>query len=318
MKSAIICIGLSALAATVQPQTAQPGSPGTMVIRSTMPPASESKAMTQFKAIQATTKPAPTALTVKVGTSTELQPSKLTQASPTLLSQVRMASETNRRVLSINQNSYVDPKVLVQHRQLVEGIHQGAKLVQENHERYGRTDLAMTKYLLAKADIEARELEARAGSVEGIRVHDLAPLRDAMLPFQAMKHSIQSGKAPLPHWTVKVTVQVKPGDRTQLEGLRVYALPKEMFTYPEKYEEKLIDELLVDFSFQNLTSPAEQQMPVGELRIWVGPEYAYKHMRQLIRNGKLTQFKPLHANAGTSAPVELTFFQSDVIEVVSK
>ena len=242
----------------------------------------------------------------------------VSEVSPTLLNQIKVASEVNPRALDSKRYAYVNPRVLTQHQQLVSKLNESAKLAIENQGQYNRFDRAMAKYLLIKANIEARELDRRPAGSPAIKDEDLQPLQESIQPLYAMQYNTMKREPPPPHWTVKVSVEERLGSSTPIKGLRVYALPKEIFLFPEKFEPEIVEELLQDFSFQNLTSPSVEEVAVSDLRVWVGPEYSYKLMQRLIEKKELVQFKPLKSNTGTAQPIEMTFFEADIVKGAEK
>ncbi|HEY0587779.1 MAG TPA: hypothetical protein VGD52_16710 [Pseudoduganella sp.] len=235
------------------------------------------------------------------------------EVSPTLLNQIKLASEVRPAALDLKRYAYVNHEVLTQHQQLIGKLNESARLAKDHQAQYSRFDRAMTKYLLIKANIEAQELNMRLAGPHVIKAQDLNPLKESVQPLYAMEFRAQNGEPATPHWTVKVSVEERLGSSTPIKGLRVYALPKEMFLFPEKFSAETMEELLQDFSFQHLTSPSVEEVPVSDLRVWVGPEYSYKLMQQLIEKGELVQFKPLKSNTGTAQPIEMTFFEADIV-----
>ncbi|WP_156409968.1 hypothetical protein [Duganella sp. Root198D2] len=237
------------------------------------------------------------------------------RTKPTLEVQFTNASAAKERLQLLPRQSYTNAATLVKHQQLVGQFQASAKFVEERQARYSRVDLAMTKYLLANANVEAMQLESKAFTKSGgINDADLAALRDATVPLHSMQARISQGQEPLQHRDIKVMVLVSETDAKQMSGLRVYALPKDMFHHPERFPVELVEDLLVELSFEKLASPSEARMPVSDLRVWVGPKDAFKAMLPLIRGGKI-QFAPVHANMASTGPAELTFYEGQVVKL---
>jgi hypothetical protein len=104
----------------------------------------------------------------------------------------------------------------------------------------------------------------------------------------------------------KVTVKVRGEDGKDLrEPLRVYVLPAGLVDKPDDPE--LILELLTLLSFERPTSPSTGEVQRGEMRLWVGPDFKYREMADLVVAGGLTNFMRVHGHLLDASSPDLLF-----------
>lgn len=193
------------------------------------------------------------------------------------------------------------------HRRLVTDVDRTAALVQQRADKLSARDLALSKYYLNAANINAATIAASAKLDSGVSSASISQLQGTVAPVQQMQMRMASGEPPFDSREITVNVASKPGESTP-PPLRVYMLPGGCIDTPKLCEEPLLTQLLVNLTFDGLTTPSRSRVEHADMRVWIGPEYKYAEMAKLISAGTPFRFKPVHPAGVTDV---LTFTSPD-------
>lgn len=114
----------------------------------------------------------------------------------------------------------------------------------------------------------------------------------------------------------RINVTVSVSNQDPAVRLKVYAIPADMASSPELYDDRLEDALR-KFSFSQSPSPSERKLP-GDARflVWVGADFLDKQMADLIRKKSLYRTKMVDGQAGKES-LSLTFPSPGGITLIS-
>lgn len=232
-------------------------------------------------------------------------------ASYTAAVEVDRASRVKAAAMELPPSAYRRPADMGQHRELLARVDDTARLVEKRAAALPSRDLALSRYYLANASATAQSLNAQARE-RPIGSEELQRLESATRPVQAMQARLARGDSAFERRKVTVTVHDKDG-RHLREPLRVYVLPAGLVDNPS--QPGLIRELLSELTFERLTSPATGMVLGGDMRIWVGPDYQYDQMAQLVLQRRLTRYAPVHGHLAGEPDPNLLFPGPDSITV---
>jgi hypothetical protein len=226
--------------------------------------------------------------------------------------QVKAAQDAQRRGAEIQNWNFASKISAEQHQRLIRDFAHSAQRIEVNADRMSRRELAIAKFAIAKATAEEGKVQRiLSAPTAGPKTVNLGPLEDAVGYLGKMNARAANGLPSIDYRMVNVSVRKKDGKF--ISGLRVYALPKDMLNEPGNYSQALIKNLLEDLTFEKLTSPSLDKIPISELQIWVGPEFSYEEMRKMVVEKKLKKYKPVHASF-TSTTLELVFEAPDEVQ----
>lgn len=208
--------------------------------------------------------------------------------------EVDRASRTQLTALQLPPTAYRSPADLSRHRDLLASVDTTARLVAQRADTLPARDLALSRYYLRNANVAAQQLNSEA-AVRPLGEADVQRLAAASQPVQAMQARMARGEAPIAYR--QITVHVRSADGKELrDPLRVYVLPAGLLDAPD--DPALILELLSQLSFERLTSPATGTVQDGEMRLWVGPDFQYEGMRNLVMAKQVTRYAPVRGHLG--------------------
>lgn len=184
------------------------------------------------------------------------------------------------------------------HRALAQEVDETAVLVGQRASRMSSMDLALSKFYLASANAKLDAVKAPTGAK--IPSQRIMEVEAAAVPVRSMRTMMMEGGSPFQYRPVEVSVRAKPG-QADPPSYRVYVLPAGMLEKPHLYAETLLLQLLGDLSFEKLTSPSKYSVAQGEMRVWIGPDYAYQSMAKMVRERSLTKTTPVHASADSTS-----------------
>ena len=207
------------------------------------------------------------------------------------------------KALQLPPSAYRRAVDVDQHRNLLASVDSTARLVAQRAPALPSRELALSRYYLRNANGVAQQINAQAAT-QPIGEPELQKLADASRPVQAMQVRMVNGEKPLEFR--KVTVKVRGEDGKDLrEPLRVYVLPAGLVDKPDDPE--LILELLTLLSFERPTSPSTGEVQRGEMRLWVGPDFKYREMADLVMAGGLTNFMRVRGHLLDASSPDLLF-----------
>jgi hypothetical protein len=225
--------------------------------------------------------------------------------------EVAKSREIRMQTLQLPASAYAKPADFSAHRALVTDIDKAAVLVNQRADQMSARDLALSKYYLANANRQASGM-ANMAKVSAVPSAQINQLQTAVAPVQNMQMRLSTGGSPFEYRPVVVSVSAKEAGQNP-PPLRVYVLPGGFIDDPETFDEGLLKQLLVQLTFQSLTSPAKSSVAQGDMRVWIGPDHAYEGMARMVRERKLNRFTPLHITSAGSPDVELKFVTPDDI-----
>ncbi|MEO8249031.1 MAG: hypothetical protein ABI589_06645 [Burkholderiales bacterium] len=214
------------------------------------------------------------------------------------------ATEVKSAAARLPTSSYARSADKVQHQELLTRVDSTARWLEQRAPKLPAADLALSRYYLQSAGNTAQRLNMQAGagqssgfpalpSARRIEPGDLQRLETATEPLVRMQSRIARGQTPFERRRVTVTVRDADG-REVTEPLRVYVLPAGLIDNPSDAE--LIRDLLHELTFERLTSPASGAVLGGDMRVWVGPDFQYEQMAQLVMDGRVTRYAPVQGH----------------------
>jgi hypothetical protein len=210
---------------------------------------------------------------------------------------------TDTRLLTAS--AYQRPADLQRHLKLVGEIDRTATLVEQRADQLSARDLALSRIYLIGANARARSLTT-ASALQPIASDQLTQLQGSVQPLQTMSARIERGGSPFDYRAV--TVEVAPtAPATKVAALRVYVLPAYVIDYPQSFDVQQVRQWLEDLTFESLTSPASGTVPQAEVRLWIGPDFAYEQMARAVVEGRLTQYRALHPAPDATQASSLRF-----------
>lgn len=224
-----------------------------------------------------------------------------------LVDQVTMAEALRSSAAARPNDRYASPEVAVQHRRVLAGLVGDVQRLEQKEAALSPRDRAMTRYLVASANARAQSLEERWQTQLSARPgpDELASLQTTALSVRTARARVDEGQPPVDYRSVRVSV-IDRATNAQVKGLRVYVLPSGVLDAPQNYSRDLIRDLLKSMTLENVTSPTQGTVPVADSRVWVGPEYAYDQMQEMVIARKVRFFKPVHARISPET-LELVF-----------
>ena len=225
--------------------------------------------------------------------------------------EVDRTSLIQAKALQLPPSAYRRPIDIDQHRNLLASVDSTARLVAQRAPALPSRELALSRYYLRNANGVAQQINAQAAT-RPIGEPELQKLADASRPVQAMQARMVNGQKPLEFR--QITVKVRGDDGKDLrEPLRVYVLPAGLVEQPDDPE--LILELLTLLSFERPTSPSTGEVQRGEMRLWVGPDFRYREMADLVMARGLTNFMVVHGQRPDASDSDLLFMAPSSITV---
>ena len=227
--------------------------------------------------------------------------------------EVDRLSRVRAEAQALPQSAYRRPDDIAKHRALLTRVDDAARMVEQRAATLPARDLALSRYYLSQASGAAQSVNAQAQQAQPIGDDQLGRLERAARPVQAMRERLARGQAPFERRRVTVTVRDAEG-RNLGDPLRVYVLPAGLVDSPPDQPE-LIRELLSELSFERLTSPSTGTVLEGDMRVWVGPDFQYEEMAQLVMQGRLKRFAPVRGHQTGAPDPNLVFVAPDSITV---
>jgi hypothetical protein len=191
------------------------------------------------------------------------------------------------------------------HRHLIDQIDRTAQLVEEKSPQMSARDLALSRFYLAHANVTAQSLTG-ASAAKRISTQGVVLLQQSVSPLEGMQAMMLSSDKPFGDREVSVSVSSAngPGDPPRL---RVYMLPGGILDRPDAFSFDEVRDLLIQLTFQSLTSPSSASVPIADMRVWVGPDHAYDAMARKVLSGDTIRFTPLRSGPGADKPADLAF-----------
>lgn len=223
--------------------------------------------------------------------------------------QVAEANQIKLATAQVPQGAYLRKDDMVLHRKLVSDVDRTASLVASRADKLSAKDLALSRYYLSSANATAAKLSTVAVGAT-IPSKSLSILQNDVAPVQQMEARMLNGQPPIDYRDVEVQVKTAPGAATPPK-LRVYVLPGGCLDVPKNCEEFLQD-LLVNLTFENLTTPSKSKVQPADMRVWVGLDNAYAAMAKLVLSGAAIPFTPVRPAPGNETLV-ISFSAPDQI-----
>jgi hypothetical protein len=218
----------------------------------------------------------------------------------------RVRNDANR----LTEKSFALPADLHAHRQAVSTIERAARTLETRAVALPPSDLAVAQYHIDYATRQAAGVNRAATGGQLVSNEQVRAVQNAATPVQSMTSRIMSGQRPFPARKVSVRVGSKDG-REEIGGLQVYVLPGGVLDNPGLFSESEIRSYLTRFSFTQLTSPAEQEVAVFDMRLWIGPRMNFDPMIQLVADNQLKKFRVINDPTVADRIVQLTFTAPD-------
>lgn len=221
--------------------------------------------------------------------------------------QVQHAQTVRTNAAQLSAKSFSNQKDLQIHRQSVADISKAATSLEKVADNLSPRDFAVARYQLDYSTRLAARINEEALIRRGIvPTGQVAQLRTVASTTQSMESRMLKGEPPVPLRRVKVTV-LKQETSENVPGLSVYALPSGYLDMPSLFSSEEIGTALKQFSFLEETSPANQEVPIIDVRIWVGPKFKWDEMVRLIQQKKLAKYQVIPKIADLNLQAELLF-----------
>ena len=218
--------------------------------------------------------------------------------------QAALVADLQTSTRRLDAGAFAGRDALLRHQKAVTDIARASKLLQERADTLSAEDFAVARYQIDYASRLATNLNQdvlASGKADEASADAVVKAADGTQPV-VMR--MMSGQAPLPRLRVKVNVV--DAAAAPVKGLQVYALPSGVMDRPELFSDTEVLSFLTTFSFVDETSPASQDVPLFDARLWVGPKMKFKEMTALVKAGRITLFQPL-GNAAPGTTPEMTF-----------
>ena len=205
----------------------------------------------------------------------------------------------------LNVAAFADRDSLVRHQKAITDIAQASKVLQDHADNLSAEDFAVARYQIDYASRLASRLNQTvlaSGKADAASVQEVQVAADGTQPIEMR---MMSGQAPLPRLRVKVNV-IDATTAAPVKGLQVYAVPSGVMDHPDLFSDAEVLTYLTTFSFVDETSPASQDVPLFDARLWVGPKLKFNEMTALIKARRISLFQPL-GNTGSNPVPEMIF-----------
>lgn len=222
------------------------------------------------------------------------------------------ASSARQQTYKMSSAVYERKADISVHRRLVADIEVTAAEVEARADKLSGRELALSKYYLSQANDQAQRL-TRLSDNSSIRSTDVLRLQRAVEPLDGMRALMKRTGSPVSYRSVKVVVSGVPGG-PPVERLRVYTLPGGIIDRPESYPLPELKSLLVVLSFGDLTSPSQDMVAQGEMRVWVGPDHSFDDMAKWVKQGRSIRYVAVQPSTALDNGREIEFkFPNDVV-----
>lgn len=227
--------------------------------------------------------------------------------------QVVQAQMVQTSAASLSAASFSNPNDLRVHLRSVATIDNAAKSLEVFADSLSARDFAVARYQIDYATRLAAQVNEQALAKQRVESAQVVQLMNATQTTQLMETRMLRGEPPVPIRRVKVTV-LEQKSSEHVRGLSVYALPSGYLDTPTLFSAEEIGAALKQFSFLEETSPASQEVPVIDVRIWVGPKFKWDEMVRLVQQRKLAKYLPIPKLFDSDQQAELLFWSpSDLV-----
>jgi hypothetical protein len=215
------------------------------------------------------------------------------------------AKGTRRLTVAMPMAVYERQEDIRTHRQLVASIETTAAMVERSADALTAKDLALSKYYLSQANAQAERMSSLREPMS-VTNASVTELEKTVVPLDGMRLMLQTSGSPIEYRPVTVKVKDAPGAKPA-EPLRVYTLPGGIIERPSTYTVGEIRSYLIALSFEKLTTPSSSMVGQGDMRIWVGPDYAYDAMATIVAQKAPIRFVPVMPSTATGSDRVIEF-----------
>lgn len=227
-------------------------------------------------------------------------------------SERQRADTTQAKAGTLQIDAYNAESDFIAHRTSVDLLASAAKTFEEHAQEMGPQEVALTQIYFATANRQAEIINVQATSFSKIQSNSVHWLKEDVRPLEEIQKNVMNNKPLYPKRRVTVEVHLSPGIPNPTP-LRVYMLPRIFGRTDLSYSAAEIESRLSTFTFPQLTTPSvNDRVPDAEWFIWIGQDYKFKEMAQLIITKGVTNIKSRSVAPGLNS-LTLQFWATDEV-----